>query len=446
MYAIVDIETTGSNTAYDRIIEVAVVTTDGKEILSSFQTLINPGISIPYWISGLTGIEPDDVREAPSFSEICEHLKAMLADKIFVAHNVGFDYGFLKSEFAREDIDFNPKRTCSVRLSRKIIPGYRSYSLGSLCADLNIPIEGRHRAMGDAQATTLLFHKLYSIDKESIDKSVKRNSGEAVLPPNLPRTTFDRIPELPGIYYFHDEHQKVIYVGKADNIRKRVKGHFSAGSESRQKQRLFSSICDISYELCGNELISLLLEIAEIKRLWPAYNKEAKKPGYTYGVYIYEDPSGYLRLSIGKMQVSMKPVSSFRSYLEAREYLIAIADQYKLCERKCGIRKDSCPLCHEYCRNTDPENYNNKVMEAINGTQQGKNLIIKGMGRNTEEFSLVVVENGVLLGYGFVDKELCISSPDEAKLHIRRLSDNPESQKTLTRWLKKEKPSNIIYY
>ncbi len=446
MYAIVDIETTGSNTAYDRIIEIAVVVTDGRKTLSSYQTLINPGVSIPYWISGLTGIETADTRDAPVFSDICETLMEILKGNIFVAHNVSFDYGFLKSEFAREGMDFNPGRLCTVRLSRKIIPGHRTYSLGALCAELGIAITARHRAMGDAEATATLFHMLFALDKEAIDKSAKRNSGEGVLPPNLSRNTYDKIPELPGIYYFHDEHQKIIYVGKADNLRKRIKGHFASGSESRQKQRLFLSIYDISYTLCGNELVSLLLEIAEIKRFWPAFNREAKKTGTTYGIYMYEDPAGYSRLSIGKKVISMEPVLSFRGFLEARNFLFSAVARFGLCERKCGLRKDACPSCSSICLLTAPEIYNQKVKEALGMMKEGRNYMIMGRGRNPDELSIIMVEKGSLVGYGFVDKDVCVSSPEEAKLYTRSLPDNPESHKVLNQWLKKEKPSNIIYY
>ena len=153
MYAIVDIETTGGYAANHRITEIAIHYHDGMQVTDTYHTLINPGRSIPYYITGLTGISSEMVLSAPSFQEIAADIHRRLDGKVFVAHNAHFDYSFLKKEFEQAGIQWQSKKLCTVRLSRKIIPGLRSYSLGSLAESLGIEITNRHRAGGDAAAT-----------------------------------------------------------------------------------------------------------------------------------------------------------------------------------------------------------------------------------------------------------------------------------------------------
>src|SRR5574339_1237669 len=182
MYAIVDIETTGGYAENHRITEVAIYHHDGIQVTDEYHTLINPGRNIPYYITGLTGITTEMVLESPPFEEVAEDLFKRLEGKIFVAHNAHFDYSFLKKEFEQVAINCQSKKLCTVRLSRKIIPGLRSYSLGSLAESLGIEIMNRHRAGGDASATVRIFDQLLRRDRDGqIAKALKRNSGETIL-------------------------------------------------------------------------------------------------------------------------------------------------------------------------------------------------------------------------------------------------------------------------
>lgn len=447
MYAIVDIETTGSNTENGKVIEVAAYITDGCQIIDSYSTLINPEVNIPIWISGLTGIDNSMVANAPVFSEICEELSLFLKDKVFVAHNVNFDYGFLKAEFERECISFNPKKLCTVRLARKIFPGFRSYSLGRLCEHIGIPINDRHRAKGDAEATVQLFHLLVENDKNNeIVKSLKKGGKEQLLPPNLSKEIYDQLPSTTGIYFFHNEHGKIIYVGKAENIKKRVTGHFASGSESRKKQDLFNSIYDITYEECGNELIALIREVEEIKKSWPKFNSESKKPGYLYGLYLYEDQTGYYRLSFGKLDIKQKPVHQFRSALDARNWLKEKAGSFNLCEKMCNLRKENCLGCETNCRFSSVESYNLSVLSTLEELKTKKCFAIKGKGRDFEETGFVLVENGILSGYGFIPSNEQVLCRDTISPYLRKTGDFPEIHKILNGWLKKEKAENIKFF
>ena len=288
MYAIVDIETTGGYAANHRITEIAIYHHDGLQITGEYHTLINPGRSIPYYITGLTGITTEMVLDSPQFCEVAREILDQLTGKVFVAHNAHFDYAFLKREFELAGYNWNSKKLCTVRLSRKILPGLRSYSLGSLCDSLGIMITNRHRAGGDASATAKVFDLLLRRDNDSyIAKTLKKNSGETILPPNLPKEEFERLPAKPGVYYFHNARGQVIYVGKAINIKKRIAGHFTGDAREWSRSKIRNEIHHITYELTGNELIALILESQEIRRLWPKYNQAQKHRVEEWGIYDY---------------------------------------------------------------------------------------------------------------------------------------------------------------
>jgi DNA polymerase-3 subunit epsilon len=268
-YAIVDIETTGGAPKYGGITEIAVLIHDGETIIREYQTLLNPEQAIPTYITGLTGIDNFMVRHQPTFSAIQDELWELLNDRVFVAHNVSFDYGFIREAFLKVGKELKTPKLCTVRLSRKVYPGMSSYSLGRLCESQKIEIEARHRAMGDAKATAILFDRMIKSDYQIINQSLKKNTGEAFLPPNFPHSKFREIPTSCGVYYMQDERGKVIYVGKAINIRERFKSHFSGQLLPNLKQKLKTEVFDLKWELTGSEFMALLFEVLEIKRLWP---------------------------------------------------------------------------------------------------------------------------------------------------------------------------------
>jgi DNA polymerase-3 subunit epsilon len=298
-YAIVDIETTGGHAVDGGITEVAILIHDGKRIINRYETLINPQRTIPYFIQALTGIDNEMLAEQPPFHKVAKKIYSLLESRVFVAHNVNFDYSFIKHHLGLAGHILNVSKLCTVRMSRKIKPGLKSYSLGRLCDALNIPIENRHRAMGDAEATAILFSRLLEWDKEGHrEVMLKRMVKEQQLPSNLPREMIDNLPSSPGVYYFKDKEGKVIYVGKSINIKKRVSSHFVGHNPGLQRQNFIKHIFSISFELCGTELMALLLEANEIKRLWPLYNRAMKGFEPKYALFSYEDQNGYMRLAI----------------------------------------------------------------------------------------------------------------------------------------------------
>jgi len=414
MYAIVDIETTGGFAAGNRITEVAVLIHDGQEIVREYSTLLNPMQQIPPYISGLTGITDQMVAEAPLFEDIADELFEILNDKVFIAHNVQFDYSFIKKAFEKAGLNYRAKKLCTVRLTRKAYPGLRSYSLGNLCESLDIPITDRHRAMGDARATTVLFDRILRKKPEIIQQMLHHRSRENLLPPNLPKEEFDSLPESCGVYYFIDAHGKVIYVGKAVNIRKRIIGHFSGTSKGRRNQYMRNEVHHLSYELTGNELIALVLEAQEIRRLWPKYNQAIKRPSVKWAIYSYEDREGYLRLQIGKKYRGMNPVATFNSHSDAWQQLMGKVKEFELCPKLAGIQK-SQGACYDLATGTclgacdgleEVSQYNNRTLEAIESfSLSGQSYALIGEGRRFNEKSVLLVEEGAYAGFGFYQSE-----------------------------------------
>ena len=212
-YAIVDIETTGGNAGGSRITEIAIIIHDGTGVTDRFETLVNPEKEIPLPIFALTGINNEMVRDAPVFDGIAEKVQQLLTDRVFVAHNVNFDYSFVRHQLEEAGFKWTARKLCTVRAARKIKPGLHSYSLGNLCRSLDIPLKNKHRAGGDATATALLFSRLLEWDSEGeIAKMIKKTSQDQRLPPNLPPEDFEQLPEKPGVYYFYNQAGKVVYV------------------------------------------------------------------------------------------------------------------------------------------------------------------------------------------------------------------------------------------
>lgn len=456
MYAIVDIETTGGYAANHRITEIAIFHHDGIQITESYHTLINPGRDIPYYITGLTGISTEMVLNAPTFEEVAEEIFNFLDGKVFVAHNAHFDYSFLKREFELTGINWQAKKLCTVRLSRKIIPGLRSYSLGTLSESLGIQIMNRHRANGDAHATVKIFDQLLRRDRDNyIVKALKKNSGETILPPNLPKDEFDRLPALPGVYYFHNARGQVIYVGKAINIKKRIAGHFTGEAREWSRSKIRNEIHHISYELTGNELIALILESQEIRRLWPKYNQAQKYRVEEWGIFDYEDRNGYLRFSVNIVTKGSHPLVRFSSKGEAWNFLWEKVREFDLCPKLCGLQvsKGLCfnyqtGECHGACEGVETvKRYNKRIHKAIDTFKStGSSAAIIGKGRNIDEQSLVLVDKGTYCGFGYFSKDISIADFESARTYVRSSTETPTVQNLVNSYLTNPRGAEVVLF
>ncbi len=455
-YAIVDIETTGGNPRSDKITEVAVVLHDGNKVIARFSSLVNPECRIPYNITAITGITNDMVADAPKFYEIARELVEFTQDSIFVAHNVSFDYGFIRNEFKRLGYDFYREQLCTVRLSRKILPGHRSYSLGRLCDDLQITINGRHRALGDAEATAILFDMLL---KAEADLNTAYISNPSELPrdihPDLDPGIFKRLPEEPGVYYFYNNRLEVIYIGKSKNIRNRVMSHFANNSTGKAMQ-MRSQIADISCETTGSELIALLKESHEIKKYKPLFNRAQRKAYFRYGLFSHRNGDGYICFSLEKITGEERaPMLTFTTKAEAHAFINGMIDTYSLCQKLCGIYPSGTHCfhyeigaCKGACAGQEPpSSYNaraSRVEEKY--TFNYRNLLIFDPGRNTEEQGVIKIEQGKYIGFGYFSSQY--AAIDENIIHecIQVYPDNHEVQHIISQYLRNNQVNKLLVY
>lgn len=428
-YAIVDIETTGGNASHSRITEIAIIIHDGTTVLDRYETLVNPQKDIPPSIFGLTGINNEMVAHAPIFDDISEKVLEMLTDRIFVAHNVNFDYSFVHHQLEQAGFKWSAKKLCTVRAARKIKPGLGSYSLGNLCNSLNISLENRHRAGGDADATALLFSLLREWDDEGvIDKMIKKTAQDQRLPPNLPPEDFNALPEKPGVYYFYNQAKKVIYVGKAINLKKRVTSHFTGNNINPQRQHFLRDIYGISFEVCATELMALLLECTEIKKLWPTYNRALKRFEAKFGIYQYEARNGYKYLAIGKVSKFQICIHEFNSLHVGINLLRSLAEQFEIDHRFC---KYSRPEEGEFFYTPEIKElpdvflHNEQVDSAIDFLLNNRpTFAIIDKGRSADERSCIWVENGRFHGMGYIPRDVAVNDPEDIKSYVTLYKSN----------------------
>lgn len=431
MYAIVDIETTGGYAANNDITEIAIVLHDGQSVIKRFESLIKPVRTIPHYIQVLTGINNDMVAGAPAFEELAPELFALLQGNIFVAHNVNFDYSFLKHHFNAAGYELTCSKLCTVRLSKKVFPGIPSYSLGNLCRHFGIDIQNRHRAGGDADATVrLLEHLLQHNAEPHIQQFIKRGAKEQSLPPNLPKEQIDQLPYTPGVYYFHNQAGKVIYVGKAKNLKYRVSSHFTHNGAGKQRQDFLRNIYSITFEPCSTELMAFILESVEIKRLWPQFNSSQKRFTHNYGLYTFEDQAGYIRLAIDKKKKHMLPVYTFNLVTEGHRLINQLVQRFGLCAKLCFMHTapGACesPECRGACENKEPAtDYNNRVQEALQWLEEYlPTFAVVDEGNDRHEQSCILMEKGKFYGMGYIPADVAITNREQLKNYLKPYPEN----------------------
>jgi DNA polymerase-3 subunit epsilon len=380
----------------------------------------------------------------------------MTEGKVFVAHNVRFDYSFLKSEFGSLGFNYQRKTLCTVRLSRKLVPGLPSYSLGKLCDSLKIPLSSRHRAFGDAEATAILFDRMLKLEKqEAVSGLIEGEIKAQTLPPRITKEQVLALPEATGVYYFYDEKGAIIYVGKSKNIRNRIIQHFAIDYKSPKSIEFKNRIADITYEVTGSELVALLLESDEIKRLKPQYNSAQKRTGAFYGIFEGMDKNGYTTLQINRLNSREEPLIMLESVMKAQSFLYHKIARYGLCLQKCGLHKTGGP-CFDYhlhkCQGAcvaaeSPEAYNARVREAIQSfCFANENFVIIGKGRSTGEKSVVCVEKGTYKGFGYLDESLPYQTLGEIRSCIKAYAHNRDIQKIICGYLKANKNDQFVRY
>ena len=419
LFAIIDIETTGGAAAREKITEIAVVLHDGTKVIETFETLINPERSIPLYISQMTGISDVMVANAPKFYEVAKKIVKMTEGAVFVAHNVRFDYGFVQEEFRRLGYTYTRQQLCTVKLSRQAFPGLRSYALGNLIEHFGIKTTDRHRAMADAAATTEIFEKIFlkESNREEAKALINKGIKENALPEGITMAQLHALPESCGVYYLHDKEGDVVYVGKSINIQKRIFEHFS--DKSPKGDQFQQGVYDITYEETGSELVALLHEDFEIKRMKPRVNKAQRKTYFPYGIYSYLDAKGYIRFhavkNVAEIRKKHTILQEFTKLNEAKNYLKSLAKRFDLCEKLMDIAETegSCfyhqiGQCQGACIGLElPDSYNERAKDLAERlkTTFEEDFFIVEKGKADDEKAVVLVQNGHFQGYGYINTE-----------------------------------------
>ncbi len=453
MYAILDIETTGGKYDQEGITEIAIHKFDGHQVVDTFISLVNPERRIQPFVVNLTGIDNNMLRNAPKFYEVAKRIVEITEDCIVVAHNAKFDYRILRTEFRRLSFDFERQTLCTVELSKKLIPDLDSYSLGKLCRSLGIPVSDRHRANGDAIATTKLFQLLLDKDSQkNILKKTVRDVPKNQLDSKLLRILED-LPSSTGIYYMHREDGEIIYIGKSKNIKKRINQHFTSTTHKSKKMQLL--VTAVTYEATGSELVALLKESEEIKKNKPIFNRAQRRTIFTQALYSFTDVNGYINLKIDKADGRKSAITTFSNRQSGKSFLFRAIENYELCQKLTGLypSHSNCfnytiNQCNGACINEETvHSYNERVLKFINfNSFENKSMMIIDRGRSYDERSAVLIENGIFKGIGYFNLNFQINNIDIIQSLITPMQDNRDVQHIIKAYLRKNKKIKIVSF
>lgn len=375
----VDIETNGLNHIRGRVIEVAAIRVEAGKVTQTFRSLIDPETDIPHYITKLTGISTNDVKGAPTFDQVADDLQSVLKDAVFVAHNVRFDYSFLKQEFSRVGLSFLPKQLCTVKLSRALYPHEKGHKLADVIRRHNFTFSARHRAYDDA---AVLWQFLQYLDKnftpEQIQMAIGRQLTQPAIPKSLQPELVRNLPETPGVYIFEDADGRPLYVGKSINIKKRVMSHFGRDHAESKEFKIAQSIENITIHETGGELAALLLESRLVKELQPLYNRQLRRTAKLTLARQVINKAGYMQITFEEINqidaaTAGQVLAVYPQRGKAKTAIIRLTKQYELCPKLNGLEK-STNGCFWYqlrkCRGAcvgqeTAESYNARLLSAF---------------------------------------------------------------------------------
>ncbi len=341
--AFVDLETTGATITSDGITEIGIVEVDADGV-REWSSLVRPEGRIPPFIESLTGISNAMVADAPLFEQLAEELYARLDGCLFIAHNARFDYGFLKNAFRRVGIEFKPDVLCTVKLSRKLYPGFGRHNLDSLIERHRLPVTERHRALADARLIWHFWQDLYrTLPPDQISAAVQTVMARPSWPSHLDPACLDDMPDTPGVYLFYDDTELPLYIGKAVQLRRRVLSHFSGDHRSSKEMLLSQQVRRIEWKPAAGEVGALLQEALLVKKLQPAHNHQLRRSdevcawrlvrkGDTFKLALAHPDD----LFFGDEDNLYGP---FASHRKATDALRALADAHQLCHGLIGLEK-----------------------------------------------------------------------------------------------------------
>lgn len=445
MYAIIDIETCGGKyiNGSGKITEICILIHNGVQVVDKFTSLVNPECYISGYYTQITGITNAMVADAPKFYEISKQIVTLTANCVFVAHNVSFDYNFVKNEFAALGYNYNREQLCTVKLSRKLLPGFESYSLGILCDGLSISNSARHRAEGDAVATAQLFDILLNAKNNSSEYAQIPLTEICTSAKKLRPLILEQTPPLCGVYYFMNEADEIIYVGKSINMYQRAVSHFA--SKEAKTRLMISELHSVKHVATGSEGVALLLESNEIKALKPKYNRLRKTENFTHSINYKTNVDGIITLSVTTINKTMNTLGAFGNASKAKNYLELLLDEYNLCQTYCASTNGTSMCfnhqikkCNGICVGEESvEEYNARVQKIIDKNSfNPKRFFIIDKGRNPNENALIMVLNGKYYGYGYIDKDEQITSPEQLMEYITNTTYFDDANNLLRGWIK----------
>lgn len=451
MYAILDIETTGGKYNEEGITEIAIYRYDGHKVVDQFISLVNPERPIQSFVVGLTGINNEMLRNAPKFYEVAKRIIEITEGCVIVAHNAQFDYRILSLEFDRLGYPFERTTLCTVTLAQELLPGQPSYSLGKLARALGIPMSNRHRADGDALATVKLFRMLLEKDVEKeILKAAIRSFPKRKIATKLKDMIAD-VPSETGVYYLHNDHGNIIYIGKSKNMKKRLTEHFT--NDNRKSKQIQEDVADVSYEETGSELIASLKENEAIRRNKPKYNSRNRRRKFKIQLGYFQDQDGYINLKIEPANPEKKAITTFSNGMSARQHLERLIESYDLCLHKTGMGKQQGPCAHyaeEKCNGAciheeEPRLYNERVLSYLNShTYENKSLLIVDRGRRVDERSVILIEEGIFRGIGFYDLNHQLNKREILGAIITPMEHNRDAQHIIQSYTRTKKHLKTI--
>lgn len=415
--AYVDIETTGGSARSSRILEVAAIRVEPDGTTREFSTLIDPEAYIPTVITRITGITEADVIDAPKFNDIADDLHDILSGAVFIAHNVRFDYSFLKMEFARLGISFSPKLLCTVRLSRALYSFERGHSLAKLIERHQIPVLDRHRALADAHAIRYFAELAFDQHgKETFNQMVERQLRTQYLPPNLDSEELESIGNVPGVYVFKDDVGQPVYVGKSVTLKNRILSHFR--DTSAREVKISQTVHHVETIPTGSELAALVLESKLVKELQPLFNRQLRRVRQ-YAMLMKDDVDGYATLTVKSGQIDnqtdlLAVYGVYESRTKAKARILEFTKTFELCPKLMGLEKGN-GACFSYslgrCRGAcigveSTELYNRRFELALEHHkiaawpyESAVSVPINGQG------DTVVIDNWIIRGYMNADGE-----------------------------------------
>jgi DNA polymerase III subunit epsilon len=342
-FVMLDLETTGGNPVQDRITEIAAVRIEQGMEIERWSTLVQPGVRLPPFIQSLTGITDTMLADAPAFAEVAPTLSRLLDGAVLVAHNVRFDHGFLLNEYARLAQPLRVKTLCTVRLSRRLYPQYRSHGLDAIMQRHGLQTQARHRAMGDVDMVLAwLAQAAAELGSAALEEAARElMQGSAALPPQL-ETPMGDIPEAPGVYTFYGEGPLPLYIGKSVKMRSRVMSHFQAATRQAREMRMAQEVRRVEWQATAGEIGALLLEARRVKDEQPVYNRQLRRESSLCAWKLAEQPQARPLLTLVRAQ-DLQPrefgrlFGVYRSKNQAHSALRELADTHGLCLQALGL-------------------------------------------------------------------------------------------------------------